>query len=82
VSRLAATELALAKCYNGAVHAATEKAPVVSLRLVPKLPRAADRSLLSWQGRPTHNSAIYSGALPCWTSNIIVHIVLDATRHW
>ena len=36
---------------------------MVSLRLVPrtwKLPRAADRSLLSWQGM--HKSVIYSGA--------------------
>ena len=47
---------------------------MVSLRLVPrnwKLPHAADRSLLSWQGM--HKSVIYSGALPCCTSNIIVH---------
>jgi len=39
--------------------APTEKAPVVSLRLVPrtwKLPRAADRSPLSWQG--THTSVM------------------------
>ena len=44
---------------------ATEKAPVVSLRLVPgtwKLPHAADCSLLSWQGM--HKSVIDSGALP------------------
>ena len=47
---------------------------MVSLRLVPqtwKLPRAADRSLLSWQG--THKSVIYSGALPCCTLNSMVH---------
>ena len=50
------------------------KAPVVSLRLVPrtwKLPRAADHSLLSWQG--VHKSVMYSGALRCCTSNIMVH---------
>jgi len=68
VSRLAATKLA--KCYNGAVQLL--KKDVVSLRLVPrtwKLPRAADRSLLSWQGM--QKSVIYSSALPCCKSNTI-----------
>jgi len=41
------------------------------------LPRAADRSLLSWQGM--HKSVIYFGALRCYTSNIILHRTPDRT---